>query len=93
MQRKIAFLANVIIKKTNEWLSFHKKGGGGGSMYVQENIVDVMYNSKMHNMSKNVIVSDADNGKAEVISGQGQTRPIKQTRTQVSGTNIYNGDS
>ena len=59
-------------------------------MCVQGKIVDVMCNSKMYNMLENVSVNDADNGKAEVISGQGQIRPSNQIRTQGSGTNKHN---
>ena len=43
-------------------------------MCVQEKSVDVMCNSKMYNMFQNVSANHADNGKAEVISGQGQIR-------------------
>ena len=62
-------------------------------MYVQEKCIDVMCNTKMHNISKSVKFDDADHVKAEVILGQGQNCPIEQAHTRVSFTNIHNDDS
>ena len=51
-------------------------------MCIQEKSVDVLCNPKLYNMCQNTSVNHADNGKAEVISGQGRIRPSYQIRTQ-----------